>query len=157
MENSSLKKPNATNEVRQALVVFLAQHHENGRLNRGAIAKAMELFPFKRTQIKQIWRLARDNVINPNVEVDYSTQKKGNSGRKRKYSQEDFMAAIRQTPLSHRQTLRTLSNATSIPASTLCRMLRREGRLPVAIKCSLLLSRNQFKYANHVCFKTHKT
>ena len=126
MENSSLKKSNATNEVRQALVVFLAQHHENGRLNKGAIAAAMELFPFKRTQIKRIWRLARDNVINPNVEVDYSSQKKGNSGRKPKYSQEDFMAAIRQTPLSQRQTLRTLSNATLIPASTLCRM-RQKG------------------------------
>jgi hypothetical protein len=126
MENSRKKKPNASDEVRHALVVFLSQRHKNGRLNKGAIDAAKEHFPFEKSQINRIWKLARDNAVDPNVPSDYATKKKGNSGRKPKYTQEDVMAAIGQTPLTRRQSLRTLSNATSIPASTLCGM-RKKG------------------------------
>ena len=121
MENSSLNKRNATNEARQALVVFLGQHHKNGRLNKGAIAAAMELFPFKSTQIKHIWRAARASVLDPSVRVDFST-KKGNSGRKPKYSEENVKSLIENVPLSRRSTIRSLSKATTIPTTTLWRM-----------------------------------
>eukprot|EP00171_Calliarthron_tuberculosum_P000550 IDg550t1 len=94
--------------------------------NSGAIDAAMEHFPFKSTQIKHIWKLARDAAVDPNIRVDFTTNKKGNSGRKPKYSRENVMAAIAQTPLSQRRTLRGLSNATSIPRSTLGAM-RQKG------------------------------
>ena len=67
MNSSCKKKRNATNEERIALVTFLSHHHKNGRLNKGAIDAAMEYFPFKRSQIKVIWRLARDAAVDPNV------------------------------------------------------------------------------------------
>ena len=109
MNNSGLKKPNATNEDWMALVVFLSQRHKNGRLNKGAIAAAEEHFPFKSIQIKTIWRLARANAIGLNVRVDFKTKMKGNSGRKPKYNQGDVMKAIQETPLSQRRTLRAFT------------------------------------------------
>ena len=121
MENSCKNKPNASDDVRHGLVVFLSQRHKNGRLNKGAIAAAKEHFPFEKSQINRIWKLARDNAVNPNVKSDYKTKKKGNSGRKPKYSEEYVMAAIGRMPLSLRQSLRTLSSATSIPARS-CRL-----------------------------------
>ena len=126
MENSNRKKPNASNEVRHALVVFLSQRHKNGRLEKGAIDAAKENFPFGKSQINRIWQRARGNVVDPNVQSDYTSKKMGNSGRKPKYSQEAVLATIGQTPFSQRQTLRSMSNATSIPASTLCAM-RKKG------------------------------
>ena len=128
MNNSGLKKPNATNKDRMALVVFLSQRHKNGRLNKGAIAAAEEHFPVKSTQIKAIWRLARANAVDPNVRVDFKTKMKGNLGRKPKYNQGYVLKAIQETPLSQRRTLRALSSATSIPPTTL-RMLHSRPKM----------------------------
>ena len=100
MNISFQKKHNATNEEQIALVTFLSQRHKNCRLNKGAIDAAMEYFPFKRSQIKVIWRLARDAAVDPNVRLDFTNKKKGNSGRKTKYSQESLMTAIQSTPLT---------------------------------------------------------
>ena len=122
MNSSCQKKRNATNEERIALVTFLSRRHKNGRLNKGEIDAAMEYFPFKRSQIKVIWRLARDADVDPNVQVDFTTKKKGNLGRKTKYSQEILMTAIQSKPLSQRSTLLSLSNVTLIPVSTLGKM-----------------------------------
>ena len=58
--------------------------------------------------------------------MDFTTNKKGNSGPKPKYNQEILVTAIRQTPLSQRRTLRSLSNATLIPQSTLG-VMRQKG------------------------------
>ena len=80
MNSSCQKKRNAKNEERIALVTFLSQRHKNGRLNKGVIDAAMEYFPFKRSQIKVIWRLTRDAAVDQNVQVDFTTKKKGNSG-----------------------------------------------------------------------------
>ena len=76
MENSGLKKPNATNKDRTAPVFFLLQRHKNGQLNKGAIDEAMKLFPFKSTQIQLIWRQARPAAVDPSVRVDFTTNKK---------------------------------------------------------------------------------
>ena len=100
MNSLCQKKRNATNEERISLVNFLSQRHKNGRLNKGAIDAAMEYFPFKRIQIKVIWRLARDAAVDLNVRVDFTTKKKGNLGRIPNYSQEILMIAIQSTPLS---------------------------------------------------------
>ena len=128
MNSSCQKKHNATNEERIAIVTFLSERHKNGRLNKGAIDVAMEYFPFKRSQIKVIWRLARDADVDPNARVEFTTKKKGNSGWKPKYSQESLITAIQSTPLSQRSTLRSLSKATLIPVSTLGKM-RKKGWL----------------------------
>ena len=96
-----------------ALVVFLSQHHKNGRLNKGTIAAAEEHLPFKSTQIKAIWRIARANAVDPNVQVDLKTKMKGNSGRKSKYNQGDVLKAIQKMPLSQRRNMRALSSACS--------------------------------------------
>ena len=63
MNSSCQKKRNATNEERIALVTFLSWRHKNGCLNKGAIDAATEYFPFKRSQIKVIWRLARTSGL----------------------------------------------------------------------------------------------
>ena len=128
MNSSCQKKRNATNEERIALVNFLSRRHKNVRLNKGAIDAAMEYFPFKRSQIKVIWRLVTDAAVDPNVQVDFTTKKKGNSVRKPKYSQEILITAIQSTPLSQRSTLCSLSKAALIPVSTLGKM-RKKGWL----------------------------
>ena len=125
MNSSCQRKHNATNEEQIAIVTFLSQRHRNGRLNKGAIDVAMEYFPFKRSQIKVIWRLARDADFDPNARVEFTTKKKGNLGRKPKYSQESLMTAIKYTPLSQRITLRSPSNATLIPVLTLGNMRKK--------------------------------
>ena len=61
--------------------LLLSQRHKNGHLNKGAIDAAMEYFPSKRSQIKVIWRLVRDADVDPNVQVDFKTKKKGNLGQ----------------------------------------------------------------------------
>ena len=86
MNSSCENKRNATNEELIALVTFLSHRHKNGHLNKGAIDAVMKYFPFKRSQIKVIWRLARDADVDPHVRVDCTTKKKGDSGRKPKYS-----------------------------------------------------------------------
>ena len=91
MNSSCQKKSNATNEEQIALVDFLPQRHKNGCLNKGAIDAAMEYFPFKRSQIKVIWRIARDAAVDPNVQVDFTTKKKG---KKPKYSQESVRTVM---------------------------------------------------------------
>ena len=106
-------------------MTFLSHRHINGRLNKGAIDAAMEYFPFKRSQIKVIWRLARYAAVDLNVQVDFTTKKKGNSGRKPKYSQESLMTAIQSTPLSQRSTLHSLLNVTFIPVLTLGKMRKK--------------------------------
>ena len=63
-------------------------------MSKGAIAAAEEHSPFKSTQIKAIWRLARANAVDLNVQVDFKTKMKGNSGRKSKYNQGDEMEAV---------------------------------------------------------------
>ena len=125
MNSSCQEKHNATNEERIALVAFLSQSHKNGCLNKGAIDAAMIYFPFKRSQIKVIWIIARVAAVDTNVRVDFTTKKKGNSGRKLKYSQESLMTVIQSTPLSQRSTLRSLSKATLIPLSTLGKMRKK--------------------------------
>ena len=128
MNSSCQKKRNTKKEERIALVIFLSQRHKNARLNKGAIDAAMEYFPFKRSQIKVIWRLARDAAVDPNVRVEFTTKNKGNSGKKTKHSQESLMTAIQSTPLSEFSTLLSLSKATLITVSTLGKM-RKKGWL----------------------------
>ena len=125
MNSSCQKKRNATNEERIALVTFLSQRHKNGRLNKGAIDAAMEYFPFQRSQIKVIRRLAMDVAVDMKVRVEFMTKQKGNLGRKPKYSQESLMTAIQYTPLSQSITLCSLSNAMLIPVSTLGKMCKK--------------------------------
>ena len=62
------------------LVTLLSHRHKNGRLNKGTNDAAMEYFSFKRSQIKVIWRLARDADVDLNVQMEFMTKKKGNSG-----------------------------------------------------------------------------
>ena len=126
MNSSCQNKRNAKNEEQINLVTFLSQHHKNGRLNKGAIDAAMEYFPFKMSQIKVIWRLARGAAVGPNIRVDFTTKKKGNLVQKPKYSQESLITAIQSMTLSQRSTLRSLSNVASIHVSTLGKM-RKKG------------------------------
>ena len=83
------------------------------------IDAAKEHFPFEKSQINFIWKLARGIAVNPDAPLDYATKKKGNFGQKQKHIQEDVITTIGQTPLSQRQTLRTLSNMKLIPTWTL--------------------------------------
>eukprot|EP00957_Ditylum_brightwellii_P027791 2101132-Ditylum_brightwellii.AAC.1 len=85
----------------------------------------MQHFPFKSTQIKFIWRLARKAVVDPSVQVDFNTKKKGNSGQKPKYSKESLLTSIQQTPLPKHSTLCSLLNTISILRSTLGRMQKK--------------------------------
>ena len=88
-------------------------------MNQGSFDDAMELFPFKSTQIKLIWRQAIPADVDPSVRLDFTTKKKENSVLIPKYNQESLVTAIQWTPLSQRRNLRSLSNATLIPQSTL--------------------------------------
>ena len=81
MNNPCQKKRNATNKERIAIVIFLSQRHKNGRLNKGAIDAEMAYFPFKRSQIKVIWIIARYAAVDLNVRVDFTTKRKVNLGR----------------------------------------------------------------------------
>ncbi len=117
------RKPNASDVDRTSLVVFLSQRHKNGRLVKGALEEALTLFPFKKSQIQSLWKRAREGVLDPNVEVDISNRKKGNSGRKKKY-RDEHIEKIREVPLSQRTTLMSLSFAIGIPKTSLWRLLK---------------------------------
>ena len=121
--SSSNAKPNATNEERNGLIVFLGQPHKDGRLLKGAIDEAAEHFPFARASIQCIWYAARPIIMDPNIVLDVSRKKKGNSGRKRVNIDEEVrnMANI---PFSKRTSFHALSCATHIPKTTLFRLLR---------------------------------
>lgn len=119
----SNRKPNATDGERTSLVVFLSQHHKNGRLVKGTLQEALSLFPFQTSQIQSIWRRAKEGVLDPNKKVDLSSRKKGRCGRKRKYETAD-LAKMSEIPFSQRTTLRSLGCALEIPVTSLWRLLK---------------------------------
>jgi len=110
------------NEVQQALVVFFAQHHKNGRLVKGAIEEAKKNFPFKDMQIKLIWRKAKAGAVDPDFRVDYTTQKVRNSNQKAKYNKQKVLNIIQRLPVSQHRNLHALSCVTSISRLALGRM-----------------------------------
>lgn len=123
-ENSlKRKKPNTTNETRQAILLFLSQRHKDGRLVKGATEEAVTKFETSAQTIRRIWKLGRNGVLDPEKSCDVSSKKKGNCGRKKKWEPESLqdMASI---PLHDRQTLGRLSVCVGIAKTSLWRLLQ---------------------------------
>ena len=118
----SNKKPNTTNQTRAAILVFLSQHHKNGRLCNGAAAEAELKFGVSNTTVRRIWTRGREGVLDPSKSVDVSSRKKGRCGRKSKWA--DKISHVSQIPLHDRQTLDRFSYVVGIPKTSLWRLLK---------------------------------
>jgi hypothetical protein len=71
-------------------------------------------------QLQRIWKRAKTNFANPNINAFQATpQKKGNSGRPRVYNPDNLRAAIAAVPLTQKQSLCKLAAALDMSMSTL--------------------------------------
>eukprot|EP00559_Dactyliosolen_fragilissimus_P006415 CAMPEP_0184857158 /NCGR_PEP_ID=MMETSP0580-20130426/2320_1 /TAXON_ID=1118495 /ORGANISM="Dactyliosolen fragilissimus" /LENGTH=508 /DNA_ID=CAMNT_0027352589 /DNA_START=6 /DNA_END=1532 /DNA_ORIENTATION=+ len=84
----------------------------------------MRLFPFGKSQIYKIWRRAKPGVLDPSIVCNYHSLKKGNSGRKKKYSAKDTEDALNSVRLEDRSTLRSLAHHSGIPTTSAWRLVK---------------------------------
>ena len=121
-----MKKPNLSNEVRNAVVYFLLQRRkDDGKLKKGCMTDAATHFEVSTKTVKRIWDRYVETTDCRGIGGDVSSRK-GNSGRKKRPI--DELNAIANVPLSKRGTLRRLSCSINVPKTTLHRRLK-EGAI----------------------------
>ena len=82
---SKRKRPNTTNETRQAILIFLSQRHKNGRLVKGATEEAMIKFEKSAEKILRTWQRGQNGVLDPQHSCDVSSKKNLNCSWKKKW------------------------------------------------------------------------
>jgi hypothetical protein len=105
-----------------------------------------------------MWQRALANLQNPAIQLFISSPRKiGNCGRKQKWNRDDVQAAVKEIPLTQKQSIRSLAFALGMPKSTLFRMKQDKLEsliMPVSIAIKPLLT-DQHKL-QRVFFATDK-
>lgn len=127
MGNQHLRKKNLTPDERVAIGNWLLVKYNGQKLDKNAISTAAATFSLSLRTVSTIWKRIKDSMANGDVVLDMASRKKGRSGGKRKDWSEN-LELIKDIPLKQRGTLRSLSHACNIPASSLCRLMK-EGDL----------------------------
>lgn len=120
------KKPNVSNEVRNAILQALLRRAKHHKLEMGAISETAAAFQLSTKTISRIWQRAKECFENGQNFADVSSKINGNSGRKKK-CREEMTAKIAEVPLRRRGTIRGLSHATGIPVGTLFNLMKENG------------------------------
>ncbi|KAI3973392.1 hypothetical protein MKW92_006572 [Papaver armeniacum] len=122
---STRNKKDLTNEQRLAIYNFLLLKESNkGKLQRGSVPMAAQLFSVSETTVKRIWKLGKESQ-GQNLPVDVSSRKPTRVGRK---AVEVDLSKIPEIPLQPRTSIRTLAKALNVSASTLHRQMKKAGR-----------------------------
>lgn len=120
------RKPNLTNNQRQAILQFLLMHTKPGsadELQHGTINTAASQFQVTRATISNLWKRAKSSKNNGDICMIVDSRKAGNVGRK-KIDYSNRIQAMKDVPLEDRQNIRTLSYAINVPATTLWRRMK---------------------------------
>lgn len=112
----SLCSKNLSPSVRVAVALYLSNCAIGGQLPKGTVKATATAFGIGRTFVWKIWRLRRatDTLLAPSYSVRPSPTK---------LAPEEVAMRVKAMPLCQRQTLRSLSQATGIPTTTLSRHL----------------------------------
>ena len=115
--SKGMKKPNLSNEARNAVVQFLLQHRkDDGKLKKGCLTDAATHFKVSTKTVTRIWDRYIGTANDRGVGGDVSSRK-GNCGRKKRHI--DKLNDIANIPLNQRGNLRSLSCAINVPMTTL--------------------------------------
>ncbi|KAI3973393.1 hypothetical protein MKW92_006573 [Papaver armeniacum] len=121
---STRNKKNLTNEQRLAIYHFLLKESNKGRLQKGSVPMAAELFSVSEMTIKRIWKRGKESR-GQNLPVDVSSRKPTRVGGK---AIEVDLSKIPEIPLQPRPSIRTLAKALNVSATTLHRRMKQAGR-----------------------------
>ena len=111
------KKKDVSPEKRREIFHELLSLSKEKVLPRGTISFVSKKHDFSRRTIERIWQKGGQEG-----------NKRSNSGRKEKWTDEIVKSLIKEVPLEKRTSLRTLGQASGIPISILCRK-RKKGLL----------------------------
>ena len=98
-----------TDDERFKILHHLLAVSRDGKLPHGTFASASGKFGVNHMTISRIWK-SREDV---------RSKRKGRCGRKRKWNDELLQSLIQSAPSESRTTLKSLSEATGVPATTL--------------------------------------
>ncbi|KAI3873835.1 hypothetical protein MKW92_052199 [Papaver armeniacum] len=114
-------KKELTNEQRLTIYHFLLKDSNKGRLQKGPVPRAAQLFSVSAATVKRIWKRGKKFEAN-NLPVDMSSQKPNRAGRKAKGFDS---SKIMEIPLRLRTNLRSLAEALHMPKSTVHRYVKK--------------------------------
>jgi len=121
--NAARSRNLTSEEYKQAVSALLDRSVlvANGRkLDGRAIKDVAGQFGVTVRTIQRIWKRAKDNMDKTGI-YTASPMRKGNSGRKRIYDDNELVAAMEQVPREKRGMMRTVANELGVLALTVCR------------------------------------
>lgn len=120
-DGARCKRKNLTSEERAQVVAALLRSSVNLQPPKAEFAACAVRFSCSERQIARLWqRVAQD--IHEGKSINYSSGRKGKSGRKSRLTEEfrlDLNHAIALTPLEDRTNIRTLADSLGMSKSTL--------------------------------------
>ncbi|KAI3921350.1 hypothetical protein MKW92_016849 [Papaver armeniacum] len=114
-------KKELTTEQRLTIYHFLLKDSNKGRLQKGSVPRAAQLFSVSAATVKRIWKRGKEFEAN-NLPVDMSSQKPNRVGHKAKGFD---LSKIMEIPLRLRTNLRSLAEALNMPKSTVHRYVKK--------------------------------
>ncbi len=130
------------------------------KLGRGIITSTADFYHVSRITIRKVWQHALANFRNPAIQSFISLPRKiGKCGRKQKWNRDEVRAAVKEIPLTQKQSIRSLAFALGMLKSTLFRMKQDELEsvfMPVSIAIKLQLT-DQHNYSEYFLQRTKLT
>ncbi|XP_010678402.1 uncharacterized protein LOC104893957 [Beta vulgaris subsp. vulgaris] len=120
-------RPWLSDEQRQQMAELLLAQANGTELPYGAISKAAEKFNVSCKTASTIWNTMK-NQIGEEQQINVKKKMAGIVGRKRFTLTEQMLTSI---PLRDRTNLRDLANKLGVCASTVCRLVKKEGGQPM--------------------------
>ena len=122
---STKRKRNLTVHERHSVLHYLLQNlNENGEPKYGSLKKAAAKFNCEYRVTSCIWKCYKETVSDELPAGDISTDIKGNSGRKMRFTQEEIESRLSTIPHCKCGTMANLEAKMKIPQTTLWRYLK---------------------------------
>jgi len=109
------QKKNLSNDERQAIYEFLLTQSNDGKLKKGSMGAAANLYSASIRTVSRIWHRAILSIANGANSADVSSRIAGTVGRRKIEMDLSQAAGI---PLRRRTSIRSLANALNVPKST---------------------------------------
>ncbi|KAF0748156.1 hypothetical protein AaE_007446 [Aphanomyces astaci] len=116
-------KHDLPDDERMSLYHDLLVHKVDGRLPHGKATELRLKYGVSKHTVSKIWKRGQETAARTGV-ASVARRKKGRSGRPPKRSIQDLEAAIKSVPPHLRSTLLSLAKSSSIPPTTLWRLLK---------------------------------
>ena len=112
-----MRKRNLTSEERRSIVsrllLSVQPDDPDFKLGRGIITSTADFYHVSRITIRKVWQRALANFRNPAIQSFISSPRKvGNCGRKQKWNCDEVQAAVKEIPLTQKQSIRRLAFCT---------------------------------------------